>query len=91
MNFLEHLMKAAPDGETILVVKQKPTSQKHKDGSVKYFWPAYLPDKYRGEGAWYANTASFVIDRFTDGKVHAGAAYCDYVAFMVLDDIGTKS
>ena len=25
------------------------------------------------------------------GKVHAGAAYCDYVAFMVLDDIGTKS
>ena len=91
MDFLEHLMKAAPDGETILIVKQKPTSQKHKDGSIKYFWPAYLPDKYRGEGAWYANTASFVLDRFTDGKVHAGAAYCDYVAFMVLDDIGTKS
>ena len=41
--------------------------------------------------AWYGNTASFILDRFKDGRVSASAACCDYVLVMMLDDIGTKS
>jgi hypothetical protein len=42
-------------------------------------------------GAWYCNTASFIIERFTDGKPSSSAANCEFVAFLVLDDVGTKS
>jgi hypothetical protein len=40
--------------------------------------------------AWYVNTGSFILDRFTDGKP-SRQANCEYVLFMMLDDIGTKS
>jgi hypothetical protein len=94
MKFLDYLINLAPEGETALIVRQKPTGnelQFHADGAIKCTWPAYLPTKQMKEGAWYGNTASFIIDRFKDGKVSASAANCEYVLVMMLDDIGTKS
>jgi hypothetical protein len=93
MNFVEYLTSIAPEGETILIVRQKPTGGLHNDGAIKCVWPAMLPQKYNPKtvGAWYANTASFIVDRFQDGKVSAAASYCERVAFLVLDDVGTKS
>jgi hypothetical protein len=96
-NFLEFITQLAPDGETALIVRQKPQLkdgelQLHADGAIKCTWPAYLPSqKMRAGEAWYINTASFIIDRFEDGRVSASAANCEFVLFMMLDDIGTKS
>jgi len=98
LNFIDYLVGIAPVGETILLVKQKPLLDKgalqyHNDGAIKCTWPAYLPEqaKIKKGDAWYANTACFIVDRFTDGKVSASASNCERVAFMVLDDVGTKS
>lgn len=98
MEFLNYITNIAPVGETILLVKQKPqiidgVLQFHNDGAMKATWPAFLPEqaKIKKGDAWYANTACFILDRFTDGRVSASSANCDRVAFMVLDDIGTKS
>ena len=97
MEFLDFITKLAPTGETALIVRQKPQLkdgeiQLHADGAVKCTWPAYLPNKGVKEGqAWYGNTASFIVDRFTDGRVSASAANCEYILVMMLDDIGTKS
>jgi hypothetical protein len=44
--------------------------------------------KVKPDWAIYGNTASFIIDRFKDGHVSAGAANCEYVLVMVLDDVG---
>ena len=97
MEFLDFITKLAPTGETALIVRQKPQLkdgeiQLHADGAVKCTWPAYLPAKGVKEGqAWYGNTASFIVDRFTDGRVSASATNCEYILVMMLDDIGTKS
>ena len=98
MTFVDYLSQAAPEGETILLVRQKPRIYDgqpalHGDGTPKYTWPPSLPERYREDkpAAWYANTALFVLDRFKDGKLSAGAAFSKHVAFMVLDDVGTKS
>ncbi len=97
MEFLDFITKLAPTGETALIVRQKPqlkdgAIQLHADGAVKCTWPAYLPSKGVKDGqAWYGNTASFIVDRFTDGRVSASAANCEYILVMMLDDIGTKS
>jgi hypothetical protein len=97
LEFLDFITKLAPTGETALIVRQKPQLkdgeiQLHADGAVKCTWPAYLPSKGVKEGqAWYGNTASFIVDRFTDGRVSASAANCEYILVMMLDDIGTKS
>lgn len=98
MTFLDYITNIAPDGESILLVKQKPlmsggAMQYHNDGAIKCTWPAFLPEqaKIKKTDAWYGNTACFIIDRFTDGKVSASSANCERVAFMVLDDVGTKS
>lgn len=97
MDFLDFITKLAPTGETALIVHQKPQLkngeiQLHADGAVKCTWPAYLPTKGTKTGqAWYGNTASFIIDRFTDGRVSASAVNCEYILVMMLDDIGTKS
>ena len=95
-DFVKYLTSIAPEGETVLLVKQKPRlvdglMQYHGDGAIKCTWPAFLPERYKAGGAWYGNTACFIISRFTDGKVSASAANCERVAFLVLDDIGTKS
>jgi hypothetical protein len=95
MNFLDFLISLAPEGETALVVRQKPIGKElqfHADGAIKCTWPAMLPTiKIKPDWAIYGNTASFIVDRFKDGHVSAGAAYCEYVLVMVLDDVGTKA
>ena len=97
MEFLDFITKLAPTGETALIVRQKPqlkdgAIQLHADGAVKCTWPAYLPSKgVKANEAWYGNTASFIVDRFADGRVSASAANCEYILVMMLDDIGTKS
>ena len=94
MDFVEFITELAPEGETFLCVRQKPTlkdgeMQFHADGAIKATWPAFLPSKRRKDGeAWYGNTAAFIIDRFKDGHPSASAANCEYVLVMVLDDVG---
>ena len=95
--FATYLAQIAPEGETVLFVRQKPRKdrdgqlQYHKDGAIKCTWPAFLPERYKGDGAWYGNTGCFIISRFVEGQVSASAANCERVAFLVLDDVGTKS
>jgi hypothetical protein len=97
MNFLEFLMSLAPEGETALVVRQKPLLkdgelQFFPDGAIKCTWPAMLPTaRIKPDWAIYGNTASFIVDRFKDGHVSASAVNCEYVLVMVLDDVGTKA
>jgi hypothetical protein len=98
MNFVEYITNLAPEGETALIVRQKPqldgngAMQTHADGTIKCTWPAFLPTaKVKKDWAIYGNTGSFILDRFADGKVSASAANCEYVLVMMLDDIGTKS
>lgn len=98
MNFIEYITNLAPEGETALIVRQKPqldgngVMQVHADGTLKCTWPAFLPTaKIKPDWAIYGNTGSFILDRFADGKVSASAANCEYVLVMMLDDIGTKS
>jgi len=89
---IDYLTKLAPAGETMLFVRQKLAQGTHSDGSPKYTWPAFAtPDKIKEGQSWYVNSGSFVIDRFVDGKPSAGAANCDHVALLLLDDVGTKS
>ena len=94
MNFIEYITKLAPEGETALVVKQKPQLkdgelQFHADGAIKCTWPAYLPThNMKANESWYGNTGSFILDRFEDGRVSASAANCEYVLVMMLDDVG---
>jgi hypothetical protein len=95
MNFLDFLISLAPEGETALVVRQKPIGKElqfHADGAIKCTWPAMLPTaRIKDDWAIYGNTASFIIDRFKDGHVSASAVNCEYVLVMVLDDVGTKA
>ena len=96
-DFTEFLSNLAPEGETFLVVRQKPKMKDgsfdyHADGALKATWPAFLPTHNMKPGqSWYGNTASFIIDRFEQGRVSASAANCEYILVMMLDDIGTKS
>jgi hypothetical protein len=97
VEFIEFISKLAPEGETALIVRQKPQLkdgqyQYHADGALKCTWPAMLPDaRIKPDWAIYGNTASFIIDRFIDGHPSASAANCEYVLVMVLDDVGTKA
>ena len=77
---LDYIASLAVEGETALIVKQKDNT-----------WPAYLPEKWRGEASWYCNTGSFITSRFIDGRVSASASNCTHCLAMMLDDIGTKS
>ena len=91
MDFVDFISKVAPEGETCLLVKQKPVGkEQHADGTIKATWPAFYPSEYKDGGAWYCNTASFHIDRL--GKRPSASIHnCTHVAFLVLDDVGTKS
>jgi hypothetical protein len=96
-DFIEFIQGLAEHGETALLVKQQPIIRSgvhlsHGDGSLKYSWPAFMPTHTPRDGeAWYLNTGSFILDRFTDGRPSASAAHCEYVLCMMLDDVGTKS
>ena len=96
IEFITGLVDA--DGETALLLRQKPTLTDgeivyHGDGAPKATFPAFMPDKakIKDDEAWYINTGSFIVDRFKDGKPSAKGENCEYVLFMMLDDIGTKS
>jgi hypothetical protein len=95
IQFIDFLTKLAPEGETALLVRQKPQLrggglQFHADGAIKCTWPAMLPTaKVKPDWALYGNTASFIVDRFEEGHVSASAANCEYVLVMVLDDVGS--
>jgi hypothetical protein len=97
MELLDYLVKLAPAGETALIVRQRPVMRDgapvlHADGSPRYTWPAFLPSHKRKDGeSWFVNTSSFIASRFDGGKPSASAAHCEYVLFMMLDDIGTKA
>lgn len=88
-DFFDFIESLAPEGETLLYVKQTPTGKSDKDGNPIYAWPA-TRKRPRGESAWYANTASFINERIKD-KVSAAAANATHCLFLVLDDVGTKS
>jgi hypothetical protein len=95
---LAHLTSLTGSDETLLVVKQKPIlsdnkMQFHADGAIKATWPAALPESasLAPGAATYVNTGIFIRDRFRDDKPSASAANCEHVAFLMLDDIGTKS
>lgn len=97
--FIEFVTGLATEiGETALLLRQTPKIVDgemvfHADGVPQATFPAFYPDKAKikdGE-AWYINTGSFVIDRFDKGKPSAKRDNVEYVLFMMLDDIGTKS
>ena len=94
--FLNYLTGLAPDGETALIVLQKPTLrdgaiQYHADGAPKATFPAFLPNHHRKDGeAWYVNTGSYILDRLA-ARVSAKRENVEFVLFMMLDDVGTKS
>ena len=96
-DFLDYITGLAPQGEAALIVRQKPTLrdgeiQYHSDGAPKATFPAFLPNHKRRDGeSWYINTGSYIIDRFTDGKPSAKRENVEFVLFMMLDDVGTKS
>ena len=96
MEFLKYIASLAQDGETVLIVKQKPklvngALQFYADGAIKATWPSFYPDhKMRPGEAWYANTAAFILDRMPEGP-SASRKNCEYVVVLMLDDIGTKS
>lgn len=82
--FIEYVSLLAEEGETALFVKQ--VELKGKD-----VWPAYLAKtmfRRHIDGAWYGNTASFILSKMAK-KASASAANCDYVLCMVLDDVNT--
>ena len=94
--FIDFLAKLPAEGETLLVVKQKPVMSNgehalHGDGTPKYTWIPMLPERYKPNGSHYVNTGSFIINRFKDCKMSASNANCEHTLFLMLDDIGTKS
>ena len=97
--FLEYVTKLSTEtGETALLLRQTPSLTNgeivyHGDGVPKATFPAFLPHKakFKVGDAWYVNTGSFIVDRFVDGKPSAKSENVEYVLFMMLDDIGTKS
>ena len=96
IKFVEFLVGLAPEGETALLVKQKPVKlngalQYHDDGAIKCTWPSFLPGdaKIKDGDSWFGNTASFIVDRFENGRVSASRDNCDYVLVMMLDDVGS--
>ena len=97
-NFLNKIMSLAEDeSETMLLIKQ--VVIRGEDGEIEYFndgapnssYPACLPQraKIKDGDSWYINTGVYIKDRFIKGKPSASKRCIDYVAFMMLDDIGS--
>lgn len=96
MDFVKYIAGLVNEGETALLVKQKPKLvagqlQFHADGAIVATWPSFYPNHRLKPGeAWYMNTAAFIMDRMAEGP-SASRANCEYVMVLMLDDIGTKS
>jgi hypothetical protein len=99
IKFIEYVTGlAVEDGETALLLRQKPTLVNgeiayHGDGVPRATFPSFMPGNanIKPGDAWYINTGAFIVDRFKDGKPSAKSENVEYVLFMMLDDIGTKS
>lgn len=88
MDFVEYLSSLAQEGEMMLFVKQKQKA----DGGYTYIpYTREKMERNRADGAWFANTGIYIVDRFENGKLSASASYIEYVAVMMLDDVGTKA
>jgi hypothetical protein len=92
---IEYLLGLAQEGETLLFTYQKPVivdgeQQYHADGSPKYTYPAFRPGSKPLKGATYVNTGIFIEDRLKK-NFSAGKDNIEHVAFLPLDDVGTKS
>jgi hypothetical protein len=98
-DFLNKIMSLAEDeSETMLLLRQ--TLQLNEDGEIEYYsdgtprstYPAYLPRraKIKDGDSWYINTGVYIKDRFKNGKPSASKLNIEYVAFMMLDDIGSE-
>jgi hypothetical protein len=99
--FIDYIvgLAAGTVGETALLLRQKPRYDSegnmlyHADGAPNATFPSFMPDKANikdGE-SWYVNTGSYIVSRFEDGKPSARTSNVNFVLFMMLDDIGTKS
>ena len=92
--FVEWYASLAPEGETALVLRQKPIRPPafHADGSPKCTYIPLLPSA-RVDPSWsvFGNTGSFIIDRFPEGRPVAQARCVEYPLVLMLDDVGTKS
>lgn len=98
MELLDYIQNLSCEGETCLIVRQKPVLDgngqltHYKDGTIKCTWPAYLPNKWRdNDWSWYINTGAFIIDRFDNGKPAARKENATHCLFFMCDDVGTKS
>jgi len=99
IKFIEFVTGLAYEtGETALLLRQTPKLRDgemvyHADGVPEATFPSFLPAraKIKDGESWYVNTGAFIVDRFTDQKPSAKRENCDYVLFMMLDDVGTKS
>jgi len=96
IGFIDFILSLPPEGESVLLVKQKAVLdadghlQYHRDGEIKYTWPASRLKKTVPAGATYVNIGSFIDDRL---KKNFGARLvnCEHVLCLVLDDVMTKS
>ena len=96
MNFIDYLKSLAQKDETMLFVRQTPrlvnnAIEYYADGAPKSTYPAFINPRIKSGESWYVNSGVFIVARFENGKPSARREYIDHVAFMVLDDIGTKS
>lgn len=82
--FLDWYANLAPEGETMLVVHQKP---KREGG---WYYLAKWPREWAPRQAMYGNIGSYITERFVE-RPSAQARHIERVAIMLLDDIGTKS
>lgn len=82
--FIAYLDALYPPGEKMLIGKQFVKG----DGGTGYIPTEVLTPKT----ALYVSTGSFIKDRADDdGKLRASAENIEHCAFLMLDDIGTKS
>ena len=92
MDFFEFYAGLAPEGETALLLRQKPVrpAAVHADGAPKCTFIPLLPTAPRDPSwALYGNTGSFITARFPDGRPVAQSACVDFPLLLVLDDCGT--
>lgn len=93
--FIDHLASLAQDGETALLVRQRPRQplQYHADGACVSTRSAVLPEQAEPQPreAWYAVNGAFIMSRWPQGQPSWKAEFVDYVMFMVLDDVGVKA
>ena len=83
--FTEYVVGLAEDGDTIMLGRQK---------ALKGAWAPVLPEKLSGipdDAALYINTSLFSKEMLASKGVKATKENAVGLAFLMLDDVGTKS